>query len=114
MEEFIEYENWITGEKIRHILSDSHPAERKTKVICPFDNTPLLFWYDQYSYSGLECVNCGMQYSTGGLQGSINKQFKEHIAGMREEIFNLDQRRKDLVEKLNYISENDSKKVKKT
>jgi len=57
-EEKIDYRDWKTGEACQYVLNCySHDIEHKTKLFCPFDNTPLIFAYDDYDKS-LFCPNC--------------------------------------------------------
>jgi hypothetical protein len=95
-EKYIEFNHWKTGEKIKYTLSFSHPSEKETNLICPLDNTPLIFAYDDMSKVHF-CPNCetnyGMKYYT---QKSVNEDFQKYLNHVKEEIAKLDEKRKDL------------------
>lgn len=79
MGNIIKYKDWKTGKELEYELSTSYPAENKTKINCPFDNTPLIRWYDPLD-KGVKCINCGIEYGNVSLiQEKVNDLAKRFI-----------------------------------
>jgi len=104
-EEYMEFKHWKTGEKRRYYFCTINLTEKKTKLICPFDDTQIIFWSDLMSYRGYECPNCGIDYSSieAKTQESVDKEFNEYIRKIHKEISELDKRKKNLNARLGHI-----------
>jgi len=101
-QEEIEYVFWKTGEKIKKKLNDSHPAEEKTNLICPFDETPIIRWYNEID-QGYKCPNCGTNYSgIRNRQEDVNKYAEKHFNQLQEKLIELEKDKKDLEKKVNH------------
>lgn len=93
----ITYRDWKTGEECTYNLSFSHPTEHKTNLICPLDNTPIIYAYDHLGKTHF-CPNCGTNYYHEiNTQDSVNVFFKNHLEQLKKELVNLDKKRIDLL-----------------
>src|SRR6056297_483782 len=100
--EEIEYVSWKTGEIIKRKLSNSYPAEYKTTLICPFDNTPIIRWHNEID-QGYKCPNCGTDYSgIRNLQEDVNKYAEKHFDQLQEKLIELEEEKKNLEAMLNH------------
>jgi hypothetical protein len=104
--ESIEYIDWQTGEKRKYELSSAYPSENKTNLICPFDYTSIIFWYDE-SDKGYRCPNCDLDYSAieEETQKAVDKEFSAHLVYMQAEIYRFDKKKKDLQAKIDHYLE---------
>ena len=100
--EYVEYAHWKTGRKFTRELSNSHPAQHKTSLICPFDNTPLIRWHNEMD-KGYECLNCGIDYKiSSGTQENVDKYAEKYFQKVQDKIDELDERKNNLEVMLNH------------
>ena len=93
----IVYNDWETGEEFTRDLSSSYPAEKQTDLVCPFDNTRLLFSYDETN-KWYSCPNCNISYL------GIEKRTQEEVERVAKEHFqSLEERSKKLSNEQNEI-----------
>jgi hypothetical protein len=92
---YLKFKHWKTGENIKYELSFSHPSEEPTKLLCPLDKTKIIFSYGEHSKRYF-CPNCETEYPTNTDQKEINEYFQKHILKLKEQLTNLDQKRKDI------------------
>jgi hypothetical protein len=98
----ISYKHWKTGEIVNKELSDSWPHQKAMDLICPFDDTNLIFAYDDFS-KGVYCPNCGIQYPPSQInQDEINKECKNYLENLKGRVNELDETKKDLVSRLEH------------
>jgi len=95
-DEYMEFKDWKTGELRKHVLSNHHPGEQKTDLICPLDGTNLLFWF-QEGDKGYNCPNCYIEYDINlKKQELVNQYFDKYINDMKNQLLEMDSRRKEL------------------
>lgn len=99
----ISFKNWKTGKTITKKLSDSWPHENKLDLICPFDNTNLIFYYNETD-KGVYCPNCNNSYSVSNsiYQETINKECIDSLADFQKQIKFLDKRKEILTKRLKH------------
>jgi DNA-directed RNA polymerase subunit M/transcription elongation factor TFIIS len=104
--EKIDYNDWKTGEKRQYILNDyTSDIEHKTKLFCPFDNTPLIFAYDERDKT-LSCPNCGEQYHPHSRsQEEINNQSKAYALRKKNYLKEIEEKRADLEARVKHAEE---------
>lgn len=96
-DEFLEFNHWRTGEKTKYPLSKSHPHEEETNLLCPFDDAPLIFYYNSIS-KGYMCPNCRLDYQIQHKnQEEVNNYFQKHIIKIKKELIDLEERGEDIV-----------------
>ena len=95
--EKITYNDWQTGKEDTYELSFSHPSEHKTDLICPLDNTPIIFAYDPLGKTHF-CPNCGTYYNHKiNSQESVNDFFKDYLEQLKKDLANLDKERHNII-----------------
>ncbi len=95
-DDFITFKNWETEEEETYILSFSHPSEHKTDLLCPLDNTPIIYAYDDLGKTHF-CPNCHTNYNHKyNTQESVNEFFQEYLTKSKKELAQLDKKRTEL------------------
>jgi hypothetical protein len=97
------FKHWETGRLIILNLSDAWPHQEKLDLICPFDQTNLIFSYnniDKWVY----CPNCNTQYSVSNsiYQETVNKECIDSLVSVQKRIKSLDRTREDLTKILKH------------
>jgi hypothetical protein len=92
---YLKFKDWKTGKDVKYDLSFSHPSEESTKLLCPLDKTHILFSYGEHSKRYF-CPNCETEYPVNTTQKEINEYFQKHLLKLKEQLVNIDQKRKDL------------------
>ncbi len=98
-EQIIKYKHWKTGKDCIYELNKSY-NEGITKLICPFDQTPLVFGFTD-TLDILECINCGDHYS-GKTQKEIDRYAKRINTNNQKVLKELDKKRKDLATRVEH------------
>ena len=103
--EKITYKHWETGEEFTEELRNSHPAEHKTDLVCPFDDSPIIRWYNEMD-KGYKCPNCGIDYNIEfKTQDEINKGAKEYFQRVEKKVDKLEKEKNELEKMLNHAAE---------
>ncbi|MFW6283064.1 MAG: hypothetical protein ACOC1P_03360 [Minisyncoccales bacterium] len=106
-EEVIKYRDWETGEEIERRLSNSHPAEHKTDLICPFDNSPIIRWYDEID-KGYKCPNCNIDYSgINNIQEEVDERARDYFSRVKNRLKSIEEERRNLEKRLNHAIDKD-------
>jgi hypothetical protein len=98
----LKYKHWQTGEEHNYVLSERSPTENLTKLICPLDNTLIIFAYDGQS-KGKYCANCGTEYGNFGFDARtqedvsneiqyLSRQFKYKLQDQTKKVIDLAQK----------------------
>lgn len=99
--EVISYTHWKTEEKEQYVLNDrSFSLERKTNLICPFDQTPIIIAYDGVD-NHYFCPNCEESYFSR-TQSGIEREAKENVILNRQKLSSLEEESANLKERISH------------
>lgn len=100
--ESLSFIDWKTKKEKVISLSNSNPIERKTDLICPYDKTRILFYYNALD-KGFYCPNCRTEYNLSIIsQEEVNSLAKQNILEMTEKIDKQKEKLKNLEEFVNF------------
>lgn len=104
MVETIKFKDWQTGEEKEYNPAHSTDHINQTKLICPFDNTPL-FRRDYYhNEHDIFCPNCNEFYIQNS-QEEINKQAKDIALNNKEKLEKLESTKANLEARIKHAKE---------
>ncbi len=92
---YLSFKHWKTGKNVKYELSFSHPSEEPLNLQCPLDQTSLIFSYGEFSKKYF-CPNCDTNYPVNTTQKEINEYFQEHVLKLRQDLVELNQKRRDI------------------
>ena len=96
MGEIIHYQDWKTGEEKEYDSTSSSDIIRKTNLVCPFDNTPILdriYYHNEHDFF---CPNCREHYSETNNQEEINHHAIKDALKCKDQLAGLEKTRADL------------------
>ena len=103
-DEILKYVDWKTGGEREYVLIFG--KGELSHLVCPFDKTPLIHTYDDWS-NDVICVNCGEEFhANGGLtQEKLNETYKHRLEKFKEIISELERKRADLEARIKHGQE---------
>jgi len=92
----ITFKDWKTGRKVKYNLHSAYPCENKTDLICPFDESPIIWWYNEQD-KGHHCPNCNLNYPTEiKNQEEVDKFFQDYLSDLKIHLIRLDSQKKNI------------------
>ncbi len=103
-DEILKYKDWETGEEKEYTIKFGKGS--LSHLICPFDKTPLIHTYDDWS-NDVRCINCGEEFHVnGGLtQENLNEKYKWKMEKHQETLRELEEKKADLEARLKHARE---------